>query len=74
MTEQQKQKYHKMAEQDRIRHQNEIEQLNKLGYFVNKDGVKSTDILPELKHFPKNTVMPKGPMSAFTCFTSAGHA
>jgi hypothetical protein len=74
MTDQAKQKYHKLAEQDKLRHHKECEELKSKGYFINKDGVKSTDMLPELKHFPKDTVLPKQAMSAFTCFISAGHA
>jgi hypothetical protein len=54
-----------MQEEDKIRFQKETEQFKNEGFFINKAGVKSTDILPELKDFPKETVLPKKIMTPF---------
>lgn len=45
-----------------------MEQFKNDGFFVNVAGVKSTDILPELKDFPKETVFPKKILSTFMIF------
>jgi hypothetical protein len=74
MTDPVKKKYHDMNEKDKVRFENEVTQLKTKGFFVNKEGVKSTDMLPELKKFPKDTVMPKHVMSPFNCFNSMEHA
>lgn len=58
-----------MAEDDKKRYEKETEELKTLGYFVNKDGVKSTDIKPELNQFPKDTVMPKKAFPAYFHYT-----
>ena len=42
-----KTKYEKLAEEDKKRYQKEMDQLMTQGYFVNQDGVKSTDIAPK---------------------------
>ena len=70
MTDQQKQKYEKLSLQDKARYQKETDMLEAKGYFINKEGVKSTNIKPELKDFPKDTVVPKQARSAFICFTA----
>jgi hypothetical protein len=54
-----KQKYVKLGDKDKTRFEKENAELKEKGYFVNSDGVKSTDIKLELKDFPKDTVMPK---------------
>ena len=50
-----------MVAKDRERYEKELKQLNELGYFVNGDGVKSTDLdkKGKVKEFPEGTVMPK---------------
>ena len=68
LTDAKKEKYAKLAEQDKARHEKEITQLREKGYFINSEGVKSTDIKPEIKDFPKDTVMPKGIKSAYNCY------
>ena len=67
MTDQQKRKYFKMSQEDKERFEKETEQLNRLGYFVDSNGVKSTDIKPDLKMFSSCTVKPKRNLSAL-CF------
>jgi len=71
MTDVAKQKYQKLSDQDKVRFEKETAMLASKGYFINKDGVKSTDIKPELKHFPKSTVMPKGKIRAQNCYMKA---
>jgi hypothetical protein len=73
MTDKAKEKYLKMSEEDKKRFDKETEQMTKLGYFINKDGVKSTSILPELKNFPADTVMPIKSRSAFMFFNKANN-
>lgn len=48
LTDAGKAKYVKMADQDKLRFEKEMNELNSKGYFVNSDGIKSTDILPKL--------------------------
>ena len=43
ITDEEKEKYVKMADKDKDRHDREIDQLHELGYFVNSEGIKSTD-------------------------------
>jgi len=46
-----------------------MEQFNKLGYFFNSKGIKSTEILPELKDFDKTSVVfPKKKRAAHIFF------
>ena len=49
MTEKDKKPYEKIHEADQKRYQKELAQLIKEGYFVNSDGVKSSDIEKKLK-------------------------
>ena len=44
MSEKQKAPYHAKAQEDVVRHDREMKQLLSLGYFINKDGIKSTDL------------------------------
>jgi hypothetical protein len=68
LNDEEKLKYTKLSEEDKVRFQRETAQLKDDGFFVNADGVKSTDIKPELKLFPKETVMPKKSLTAYMCF------
>lgn len=68
LSDDQKAVYQKMAEEDKARYERETREMEEQGYFINKDGIKSTDIKPELKDFPKETVMPKKPMAAYFHF------
>lgn len=74
MTDAQKKKYIDLAQADKERHDRECEQLEKQGYFVNSDGVKSTDIKPPLKMFAKDVVMPKKVRSPFCFFVKLNEA
>ena len=70
LTDKQKEKYNKLAELDKVRYKKENDNLKMYGYFVNKDSIKSTNILPELKDFPKDTVLPQKPLSSYLCYIS----
>lgn len=66
MTEEQKKPYDAIRENDIMRYEHEMKQLDDFGYFINSDGHKSTDL--DKKHrkrdFPENSVMPKRPVLA----------
>jgi len=64
MTDDAKQQYFKMVEADKERFNNETEQLNRLGYFVNKDGVKSNETKIDINKLPMDTVKPKKPINS----------
>lgn len=67
MTDDKKAPFNEAANQDRVRFENETKQFEENGFFINAQGVKSTDIKPELKHFSADTVMPKKKSHVF-CF------
>ena len=57
-------KYHKLTDaarkpfenesaQDRVRYENEVDQLRTNGFFVNKDGVKSCDLKKKVSRISK---------------------
>ena len=64
-----KQKFIDLAIRDKERYEREMKQFEEEGFFVNEDGVKSTDLMPELKDFPADTVMPKKFCNAVAFFT-----
>jgi len=72
MTEKEKQPFVKLHEQDVIRHEKEMNEFKKLGYFTNSDGVKSTFLTKKGKamEFEAGTVMPKKVKPAFMFFHS----
>ena len=43
MTDKQKQPYNKLSEDDRVRHDKQVEEKKKKGYFLLEDNSKSTD-------------------------------
>ena len=43
-SENEKKKYYDLTEQDRLRYQNELDQIQANGYFIDSNGVKSTDL------------------------------
>lgn len=45
MSEKEKQPYELLQAKDKDRHEKEMADLKKNGFFVNKDGVKSTDLV-----------------------------
>ena len=50
LDDRQKEPFVKLSTQDELRYQKEMKELETKGYFINKDGVKSTDI--EVKRKP----------------------
>lgn len=59
MTEDEKKKYVDLAADDQKRYEKQTEEFNRLGYFFDKDGVKSSEAAKELKDLPMDTVKPK---------------
>jgi len=70
MTDEEKKPFQDMNAKDAERFEKELKQLKELGYFIDADGVKSTDM--DKKHrkleFPEGTVMPKKKATAYMCF------
>lgn len=54
-----------MKVKDQARYDKELNQLQTKGYFVNSQGVKSTDIVQKKFKYPEGTVMPKKPVHAY---------
>jgi hypothetical protein len=42
-----------------MRHEKEKNDFNKLGYFIDSDGIKSTDLMLSNPKFKKDVVLPK---------------
>lgn len=70
MTEDQKKPYNQIVEEDKARYLKELNDLEKKGFFINKDGVNSKDLQKEedKKNALKNCVQPKKPQSAYIFF------
>lgn len=49
MSEKQKSPYYLQAENDQVRYQKEMNELMTKGFFINQDGVKSTDLVNKKK-------------------------
>lgn len=82
LTSEQKQQYVDLAAEDKQRYQNECKQLEKKGYFINKEGVNSKDLQKTKdkgqkkrdSSEKKDVVLPKRPMSAFFFFGNSNRA
>lgn len=59
MSDEQKRPFFELQEADRRRYNREMKEFEELGYFVNSQGVKSTDIALCKPKFKKDVVMPK---------------
>lgn len=61
MTDKDKQPFVKLHDLDIKRHEKEMKEFNKFGYFHNSDGIKSTFLTKKgvAKEFESGTVMPK---------------
>ena len=58
-----------MAEKDQKRYEKQLADLEKKGFFMTEDGVKSTDLpVDARKKWGKDVVEPKRPMSAYNAF------
>ena len=66
-TPEQKKQYDDMVAKDKERYDKQVKQLSELGYFINSEGVKSTDLDKKgnVKEFAEGTVMPKKAKSAY---------
>lgn len=63
-----KTKWVNLSIKDKARHDKELNQLQTKGFFVNSDGVKSTDIVQKKFKYPEGTVMPKRPSAAYQLY------
>ena len=60
LSEADKKEWIDMGEKDKVRHEKELQMLEQKGYFVNSDGVKSTDLpVDPKKKWGKDVLMPK---------------
>ena len=59
LKEEDKKPFIQLAEQDKKRNEKEKLDLKKLGYFIDSDGVKSTDLMLSNPKFKKHVVLPK---------------
>ena len=60
LSEADKKEWIDMGEKDKVRHEKELKMLEQKGYFVNSDGVKSTDLpVDPKKKWGKDVLMPK---------------
>jgi len=75
MTEEQRKPYDKLRDDDAKRLEKETKQLQDLGYFINSDGVKSTNLTKKGKvtDFPLGTVLPKKAAHPYLCFATEYH-
>jgi hypothetical protein len=56
MDEKQKLPYFKLSEKDKVRFDKEMADIDKKGYFVNEDGVKSTELRIQKPKFKSSVV------------------
>jgi len=47
-----------------------MKQLNDHGFFINSEGIKSTDLMKngKVREYPKDATMPKKSMSVLNCY------
>ena len=64
----------KQQEEDKVRFDAEVKQMNELGYFVNSKGQKSTDIMRQQPKFRDFVVMPKKVGVAYMIFLKQNYA
>ena len=75
MSDADKAPYVKIHEEDVQRHEREMKEFNEKGYFINSDGVKSTDLTKKhkVKDFPDDTVMPKKAKTSYMAFNKENY-
>ena len=75
MTEDERQPYQQMHIEDKARYEGEKAQLKELGYFVNKDGVKSTHLNNKGKvlDFQEGTMKPAKVKSTWVQYLICWH-
>ena len=71
MTEDEKKPYYEMQEADRRRFNKEMQEFEEKGFFVNSEGVKSTDLALSKPKFKDNVVMPKKVLTPYTNFVKS---
>ena len=65
MTDAKKKKYEALHQKDIQRYQNQWNQLETKGFFVDQNGVKSTDMVARRFKYPEGTKFPPQTKSAF---------
>ena len=55
LTDEEKTPYVKKRDEAQVRYETEMKQLKELGYFINSNGVKSTDLTPKKKKIKRGT-------------------
>ena len=65
LTKDQKVKYEKLSEQDKMRHSNQMAEFEKLGYFTMENGQLSHLTIPSNPKFLETVVEPKKPLSSY---------
>lgn len=75
LTDEDKKPFVEMSKKDAERFEKETKQLKELGYFINKDGIKSTMLNKKGKEmeFPPNTYMPKKKTTPYMAFLKEYH-
>ena len=68
LNDNEKTKWTNLSQKDKVRHDKELSQLHAKGYFVNSDGVKSTEIVQKKFKYPDGTVMPKRTSQAYQIY------
>ena len=72
MTDDQKKPFVDLNEKDIKRYDKQLADLEKKGFFMTEDGVKSTDLPVDVKKkWGKDVVQPKRAMSAYNAFQAA---
>lgn len=68
MGEKERAPFVKLSEEDKVRFDREMKQFETLGYFVDKDGVKSSELRIQKPKFKSNVVQPKKAKTAYTFY------
>lgn len=69
ITPEKRNELNELAEKEIQRYQNEMDQLETLGYFINAQGEKSIDLMLKNPKFHDDVVLPKKPKTAFLFFS-----
>lgn len=59
LKDEEKQPFTLLAEQDKKRLNDEMEQFEKSGFFINQEGVKNTDLMLSKPKFHESVIVPK---------------
>ena len=68
LTDSQKKPFEDASAKDAKRHEREMKQFTKLGYFTNSDGIKSTDADLTTRSFKEHVTVPKRRMKIYAAY------